>query len=67
MVENLIELLGFNQQEQVRKFSTENEKVNFETRKNPVSNSLSFLTYPYLLVEFKSRATGAGANINLWK
>ncbi|MBD2295022.1 AAA family ATPase [Anabaena sphaerica FACHB-251] len=65
-VDPLIESLGFNQQEQIPAFSTGNGTVDFAARKNAVSDNFSFSkTNPYLLIEVKARATGAGANINL--
>jgi cellulose biosynthesis protein BcsQ len=65
-VEPLIQALGFNQQEQVPQFQTGNGKVDFAVRRNIDSDNFSSSkTNPYLLVEVKARATGAGAKINL--
>lgn len=65
-VEYFIEALGFNQQEQVPEFPTGNGTVDFAARKNTDGDNFLFSkTNPYLLIEVKARATGAGAKINL--
>jgi cellulose biosynthesis protein BcsQ len=65
-VESLIQALGFNQQEQIPGFETGSGRVDFAARKNTESDNFSFSkTNPYLLIEVKARATGAGAKINL--
>lgn len=65
-VEYLIKSLGFNQEEQVPQFSTGKGKVDFAVRKNTDNDNFSSgKNNPYLLVEVKARATGAGAKINL--
>ncbi|MBW4644593.1 MAG: AAA family ATPase [Goleter apudmare HA4340-LM2] len=65
-VEPLIEALGFNQQEQIPQFNTGNGTVDFAVWKNNNGDiSSNFKTNPYLLIEVKARATGAGSKINL--
>ncbi|MEH2375885.1 hypothetical protein [Nostoc sp.] len=63
-VRPLINALGFNQQELFPQFDTGNGRVDFAARKNVDSDifALSRIN-PYLLVEVKAPATGAGAKI----
>ncbi|OKH40381.1 cobyrinic acid a,c-diamide synthase [[Phormidium ambiguum] IAM M-71] len=67
-VEPLLEALGFNAQERRPQFKTGNsaDKVDFAARYNK-DNDIFFNSQvnPYLLVEVKARATGAGNKINL--
>ncbi|MBE9224227.1 AAA family ATPase [Phormidium sp. LEGE 05292] len=67
-VEPLLEALGFNAQERRPQFKTGNgaDKVDFAVRYNKDSDIFSKSQInPYLLVEVKARATGAGNKINL--
>ncbi|MGF2040349.1 MAG: AAA family ATPase [Nostoc sp. CmiVER01] len=62
----LINALGFNQQELFPQFKTGTGAVDFAARKNADTDIfISSKMNPYLLIEVKARATGAGAKINL--
>jgi hypothetical protein len=67
-VDPLLQALGFNHQQQRPEFRTGSggDKVDFACRKNN-GDDIFFNSQvnPYLLVEVKARATGAGAKIDL--
>ncbi|WP_322672595.1 AAA family ATPase [Nostoc sp. DedQUE05] len=65
-VRPLIKALGFNQQEHFSEFTTGNGTVDFAARKNVDSDIFALSRVnPYLLIEVKAPATGAGAKFNL--
>ena len=65
-VKPLLKALGFSIEEQYPEFQTGSGTVDFAARKNQGSDLFNrSKTNPYLLVEVKGRAIGAGARINL--
>ena len=65
-VKPLLKALGFSIEEQYPEFKTGSGTVDFASRKNQGSDLFNrSKTNPYLLVEVKGRAIGAGARINL--